>query len=255
MPNWCSNSFTVTGAQPEIDHLTALIMRENHENHPDKGDGLILDFNGLVPVPEALAKLDYHALNLLMIVLARAEPDTLLPEVLKPDRTGPTRLLAEKLAEDFPGWQEMTADDLVGRLNADSELAERYDYQRDVFESARTCQQAFGEMSAYAWRTKHWGVGREAFYCRVSPAPGKLTVSFESAWCPPEGFYRALVEGFPTLDFEAIYLKESNGVAGRYRNEGAVLIDEQVSDNGRNIRQFAIEVFGYEYGDEEDDDE
>ncbi|MFC5919697.1 hypothetical protein ACFPVS_02780 [Neisseria weixii] len=57
------------------------------------------------------------------------------------------------------------------------------------------------------------------------------------------------------LNFEAIYLEKSNSVAGRYRNEGAVLIDEQVSDSGRNIRQFAIEVFGYEYGDEEDDDE
>lgn len=253
MPNWCSNRFTVTGHQADIDRLSNLIVRENHENDSDKGGKLILDFNGLVPVPEALAKLDYHLLHALMVCLARAEPDTFLPEALKPNLTASGSLLAEKLTEDFADWQEMTVAALVDRLNADSALAERYNYRRDVYESARACQQAHGEMSAYAWRIKYWGVGRNAFWCNVSSVPGELTVSFESAWCPPEGFYRALVEGFPMLDFEAIYLEESNGVAGRYRNEGAVLIDEQVSDNGRNIRQFAIEVFGYEY--EEDDDE
>lgn len=255
MPNWCSNRFTVTGPQADIDRLSERIVRENHENNPDKGGKLILDFNGLVPVPDALAKLDYHLLHALMACLARATPDVLLPVALKPILTASGSLLAEKLTEDFVGWQEMTVAALVDRLNADSALAERYDYRSDVFESARSCQQMFGEMSAYAWRIKHWGVGKDAFWCNVSSAPGELTVSFESAWCPPEGFYRALVEGFPTLDFEAIYLEESNGVAGRYRNEGAVLIDEQVSDSGRNIRQFAIEVFGYEYEDEEDDED
>lgn len=192
MPNWCSNTFTVIGAQPEIDRLAALIVRENHENHPDKGDGLILDFNGLLPVPEALVRHDRHVLNALMVGLARAEPDTLLPDALQPECIGSGRQLAEKLAADFADWRQMTAESLADRLNADSVLAERYGYRRDVFESAQACQQAFGEVSVYAWRIKHWGVGGDAFWCNVSSAPGKLTVSFESAWCPPEGFYRAV---------------------------------------------------------------
>ncbi|ATD64944.1 hypothetical protein ACFPVS_02775 [Neisseria weixii] len=197
MPNWCSNSFTVTGTQLEIDRLTALIVRENHENHPDKGDGLILDFNGLVPVPEVLAKLDYHALNLLMTVLAQAGPDTLLPKALKPDRTGPAGLLAEKLAEDFPCWQEMTADDLVGRLNADSDLAERYDYQRDVFESAQACQQAVGEMSAYAWRIKHWGCRPRSLLLPGITGSGKADGFLRIRMVPAGSFLSCACQRFP----------------------------------------------------------
>lgn len=248
MPNWCSNSFTVTGNQKEIDDLTTLVIRENIEKDYEKGGDLFIDFNGLSPMPEEFDHLDYYALNALMIVLAKADNVCLMSSALSPKRKA-IELIADKLNANpiLADWPNMTVQQFLDFLNTHPETAEQYAFNIEVFRQARYCWQSHGSLSAYEWKLAHWGVGRNAMWSMVSFAPNTLTVTFETAWGPPEMFYRSLVEKFPNLDFQAIYLEESNGVAGVYRNQNGVWVDEPVHDVHDNIRRFAIEVFGYEY--------
>lgn len=251
MPNWCSNTFTVTGPQPDIDRLTALVVRENLEKDWDKGGDLIFDFNGLVPMPEAFSRINYDAMkSTLTLNLACTDPDTPLSVFVRPE-TG----IGKMLAADFAGYREMTVRDWLNRMNDDPKLAGLYGYCRQVFEAARICYLEYGADTPYCWCCQNWGVGGNAFWSSISSAAGSLTVSFESAWGPPEQFYRTLVERFPMLEFEAVYLEEGCGVAGRYGSCEGRLIDEPVPDVGNNVRRFAIEVFGYEYEDDEDEDD
>lgn len=252
MPNWCSNYFTVTGTQSDIDRLTSLIVRENTDRDHDKGGDLYIDYNGLTPMPGEFDQLNYHALNALMVTLAKAEDSSLLSAVFQSHLTAHSLLINSFNADPIlKEWDKMTVQQFLSYLGEHPEIAEHYGYDPEMFRLAHLCWHSYGHISAYEWKLAHWGVGRNAYWSMVSFATGSLTASFESDWGPPEAFYLTLVNQFPDIQLEAIYLEESNGVAGSYRYQDKLWIDEPVNDSGDNIRRFAIEVFGYEYEDDE----
>ena len=69
----------------------------------------------------------------------------------------------------------------------------------------------------YDWRLQHWDTKWEAseieFECDDSEI---LTVTFDTAWSPPEGVIRKLREKFPDVSFSCFYDEPGMESAGYY---------------------------------------
>lgn len=81
----------------------------------------------------------------------------------------------------------------------------------------------------YDWRISNWGTKwseGEAFHKALEG--DTLTVSFETAWAPPEGIYRALVElGFDVI---ATYAEQGMGFAGWWQNGEDYTFDLELTE-------------------------
>ena len=69
----------------------------------------------------------------------------------------------------------------------------------------------------YDWRVANWGTKWEETNTHIARFnPSELLVSFETAWAPPIGVYKKLVElGFDVL---ATYAEQGMGYAGHWHN-------------------------------------
>ena len=56
----------------------------------------------------------------------------------------------------------------------------------------------------YYWQIEHWGVKWGAKYSSVTDMKGYLAYLFDTPWCGPAPIFEALVERYPSLDFDII---------------------------------------------------
>lgn len=103
--------------------------------------------------------------------------------------------------------------------------------QTALEEQEKTNLAIHGYRNWYDWAIGEWGtkwdVGREEYHDKVEPElPNTLTLSFQSAWAPPLGFYNKMRDlGFR---IKAHYFEPGVGFCGTY-------------DNG-DIKEYSIEV-------------
>lgn len=72
----------------------------------------------------------------------------------------------------------------------------------------------------------------------------KLSINFESAWCPPEGVYQAMFnQGW---EIEAYYYEPGMGFVGKFFVEDGILVDESYDINDDPIPAELVEMFGIE---------
>lgn len=67
----------------------------------------------------------------------------------------------------------------------------------------------FEGLDWYDWNVREWGTKWDACESYVSRDDDlNASISFETAWSPPEPIFRAMVEQFPTLSFDIAYEEE-----------------------------------------------
>jgi hypothetical protein len=101
----------------------------------------------------------------------------------------------------------------------------------------------------YDWRIENWGTKWNSCSSWYELEKEELTIGFDSAWSPPENWFRALVEKYPNLHFYLNYHETGMGYMGEMEGRDGVIVDD---------RQWDMEKDDYirlGYADESDYDE
>ena len=79
----------------------------------------------------------------------------------------------------------------------------------------------------YEFNTREWGTKWDACQAEVEKTDEGVSVSFETAWSPPEPVFKAMVEQFPELDFNIWFEEESGwGAELQGKNGELTLVEE-----------------------------
>ena len=122
----------------------------------------------------------------------------------------------------------------------------------------------YGVNSGYDWRNMYWGtkwdVEPTIAHERIDDSGSYMEVVFDTAWGPPEGIYRTLVEmGFiiyaeyfePGMCFGGWFTTENNGLVN--------VNSDSIHDKNDEVRQVINDTFGidgfYDQGDEDEEGE
>ncbi|MFV2028642.1 hypothetical protein [Neisseria sp. S1] len=248
MPNWCSNHMTVSGDAARVAELAEKIVRP----HPDKPAEMTFDFNGICPMPEDLLNVS-SICSQDEICWGGLNESRTMPQIAGAISDGFYQKLKAELEKTFD-WQKLTVGhvnrwlndvcpDLQCSLGLNPEAARKTAYNI----------KHHGAPGWYDWRIRHWGTKWNADCCYISRSDGLLEISFETAWSPPDGVYRAICAAYPDLELVGKYIEDGMCFAGYYDNIGPDLYDNPCADE--DYRKFGIEHFGYEYEDENDEDE
>ena len=246
MPNWCSNHLCVSGDAAQVADLASKTVRPD----PKRPRERLFDFNGILPMPEALSQplpscsSDELRWAQLSEGMRMSQIESLIGKDLY-DR------LEKKLSGTFV-WAELQVGEINRRLKAFPELQGEIGLNPEAAALIMQNIERYGSPDWWHWCVSHWGTKWNAQDCCISLSDGLLEVSFETASSPPEGIYRAICAAYPNLHLEAKYIEEGMCFAGRYENEGAQLYDYPCSDE--EYRAFAVEHFGCEFFDDDEDE-
>ena len=73
----------------------------------------------------------------------------------------------------------------------------------------------YGADNWYDWANLHWGTKWEVSDVMLNRRDDtEATYYFDTAWCPPEGIYHALVKRFPDVNISWFYNEEGMQIAG-----------------------------------------
>ena len=191
MPNWTTNDLMVEGPAADIAQFYKTMIN-------DEGD---FDFNGVIPMPEAIRGTHKStAAEIGLTLVGAIEQKTLeRPSTFQPYYS--TLVVARHEAEPF--W-----------ITAMRYLDEN-PTAREEGEAALLAKVLTGYTNWYDWSVDHWGVKWNA--CRTELFAEELPVGatyvqvrFETPWGPPEPVYEALMNCFPTLTFEVEWQDEGD---------------------------------------------
>ena len=106
----------------------------------------------------------------------------------------------------------------------------------------------------YDWAVSNWGTKWDLDENPVLPdsfQEKEISFWFSTAWSPPMGAIEALSEKFPDDHFLLQYLEMGMGFCGEARCQDGSIIEDSLDENQESMMNFAREVFGYEFDDEE----
>lgn len=265
MPNWCSNSLHLKGEPQRIAEAAEqlLVKTENGYN---------FSFNHIVPMPAELNLDESWKVSMQQTWLRIAKRPKMLMTEMERDFRGVRDmnvcipLFVSNLIETvFPDlkqyfsekydWDSLTVGEVFDHFEQFPDIAVRFGYEQPLAQRISENISKYGHPNWYDWRLANWGckwdVDPECTFVTVEDS--NIWISCETAWGPPMAIFEEMVKRYPDLTFDAKYLEEGNGVAGTCEGHEGVLFDYPVPDE--KIREFAIDVFGYEYDDDEDEDE
>lgn len=112
----------------------------------------------------------------------------------------------------------------------------------------------YGYKYWYDWCIANWGCKWNASGTWViDEGENHICLLFDTAWSPPESWFRILCEKFPDMDFTLSYYESGCWFAGSLQADWkGEYYHTEISDE--EIKQFAIDVFGEEFEDDEDDE-
>lgn len=109
----------------------------------------------------------------------------------------------------------------------------------------------------YAWRLMWWGTkwnGGE-FNIHRDPANDFVTITFSTAWSPPEGWFSKLCDRLEEQDVNGsmslTYLEPGVGFAGRFEYIDGQYTEDNYADDSEEYKALYLENYG---PDDEDDD-
>jgi hypothetical protein len=194
MPNWVANKIIVTG--PEAD-LAAFMQKHFRK---DEEDGLVLDFETVVPVPavvEAMEGATDGELGLVALGLDLGGDDPYRPTLAE--------VLSETWARD------------AGIRSRVALLAHLKEHRPEVLAAARkliACHEAAGFTDWREWSLHHWGTKRDAGPADILFSDSEVIgFVFDTASSMPEPIFRALGILHPNLSFEIDAIDPGNGWA------------------------------------------
>lgn len=94
--------------------------------------------------------------------------------------------------------------------------------QNISIEELNTLFDTCGATNWYDWALKYWGIKWDVsvveYYsddpATVAHEEAEMCLSLETAWGPPEEFYKVIVHKYPTLSFTWFYKEEGMQIAG-----------------------------------------
>lgn len=228
MPNNTSCHVVVRGNRTDIENII--------KKHFDEKT---LDFNSIIPMPEALKGTVEGS------VRSRGED---LMRNGERARSYIIRRAAEKdiTVPDGTDVNQLSHGDLLAlALDVEPEI---------IFEGldALRCREEYGARSWYDWSIDNWGTKWGAYYgayeiTHSEAGTSKLDIHFCTAWSPASPVISALSEMYPDMEFEHHFLDEGGEFAGTeiYAN------GRLVSNTDHDWAWFAESHFGCEFSDEE----
>ena len=238
----------VSGDAAQVAALVGKIVRPD----PEKPEEMTFDFNGICPMPEELLNVSSFC-SKDAISWGGLNESLTMAEVSGKIGDGLYQQLKTELEKTFD-WQQLT----VGGVNhwltdVCPAFQSSIGLYPDTAKKTAYNIKHYGVTGWYDWRVSNWGTKWNACYCYIRHSDGLLEISFETAWSPPTGVYRAICAAYPDLELVGKYIEEGMCYAGYYDNIGPDLYDHPCEDD--DYRKFGIEHFGYEYEDDEDEDE
>lgn len=251
MPNHVTNQITVTGPAESLAAFRAALLVPGEADSYGRDDlpQIIVDFNGILPMPASLHLESGSATY-------RAEIWNALADDLPIAGEEAAKLYCiDRIRELTAGhldWETATVGRLKEVFGQHPGLAEQCGLDLHYAEQIKRNIELYGSPTWYEWCNRNWGTKWNAYHQHIGYLDeGELYLEFDTAWSPPEPVYEAIAERFPDLQLEIRYIDEGGGFAGTYEIKDGILHDYPCSDE--EFRMFAEEHFGWDYS--EDDDE
>ena len=212
MPNWCYNELEVwkndtTAADDEFK-----VFKSVHDINDGK-----LDFEVCHPMPESMKITSGTAVGDAMILLKAYKED--YKEIDE-------RIEWPRYKDTIKGKRTLKTK----RKAIIKELESRLD-KKDIEEGQLALMniEKYGFKDWYEWSIANWGTKWNASSIQVVDNDEyRVNIYFETAWSPPDGWYRMLFKKFPNLRFKARITEESDaymgyivGKKGKYSEEFA----------------------------------
>lgn len=245
MPNWCENQLAVHFDESEREAVLAALLST------DKDGEKILDFNRLVEMPKVLEETlscgHSTALNLLKLNPHKKVTKALLKEatlfVSEEDINELAQLAKQKQ------WRVIS---LIKYFRKNRKAAETFNF----YKSSLTKQylenlKIYGATDWYDWAYKNWGCKWNADTNHLEVNEDSLFCSFDTPWNEPDEWFVTLCARFPNCTFHLDYYEPGCVFAGQYASNGNGGHYVEVMNTDKQVREFAIEKFGYAFDDDE----
>jgi hypothetical protein len=96
----------------------------------------------------------------------------------------------------------------------------------------------------YEWRVANWGTKWDTEALDISYGPDSLSISFDTAWGPPEAWAKAASRLYPDLRLVLTYSEPGMDFSGRITYQNGDIVSEETGD---------YKLFGiFEFDEEED---
>ena len=222
MPNHCSQNFSFTGSQKDIQQLYRHIVNV-------EGERPMVDFNRITAMPEAL-NIENTNQGQKALALLQANPNQ---SVINTDLFPHAYQLVQALPKYGFEWQSLTVGQAIVVLENESDLQLHFGLDFGLGRQYQQNLQQYGSFSWYHWRLEHWGTKWNAYHCELEFSEDGTCLSgyLETAWSPAEPIYRKLAQVYPSVSVEIEYMDEFAEFAGVYRSDGqGGLMDEEYTD-------------------------
>lgn len=195
MPNWCSNRFQCWG-----DDITSFTEKFKKD---DKGD-IEFSFNAHHPMPESL-----H-------IKSSSKVDTGIAIINY--RNGNDSELNKIMDYEWVKREKINSfDELIASLLKEESEEEYTKEARIALDNIKK----YGYKDWYDWSVANWSTKWDACESDIEEFSNEfLAINFETAWAPPEGWFRKICTDYPNLQFELKYDEPGMGFFGRMRSTG-----------------------------------
>lgn len=221
MPNWCYQKLRVQGKPEDLARFKEACLPEG-----------IFELDRVIPMPRELDIQEGSAGNTGYQALYGNWSEVLASMARNTDIPTEARLSRES----FAAWLETVDPEAVSLGRQYKANIERH-----------------GHRSWYTWRIEHWGTKWEIGSDQQSiceDSETSLFLQFETAWSPIHPVVQKIACRHPDLSFDLWYLDEGGSFSGRSSLQGC-----EYSDEDLEWRQLAEEQFGWDFADEDDDEE
>lgn len=204
MPNNVTNQLTINGSDSQVKEVLDFLKGKDSE-----GKEMLIDFNKIEPMPEALnLPSDADSMNAMKYLLA-VQSGFRAKIALKMDST------LENLVASV---EEIKA---TNPKRYETMIANGKQYLRNIAD--------YGCTTWYEWRIEHWETKWNAYEASMV---NDNTIEFLTAWCGVPGLMKKLATKFPDVEFEYIFADEDLGFnVGSYRIKGNNVEDDSPDDD------------------------
>lgn len=193
MPNQVTNRLTIKGSDAQVKEVLDFLKSTN-----SKGEIILIDFNKIEPMPEALDISSDSDGEIGMKYILASQPNYM------------TKIALAKYPELRNLVVEVDGIRMSDPKRYEDIIKKGKQYLRNIAD--------YGCKTWYEWRIEHWGTKWNAYETSMVDA---TTLEFLTAWSGVPELIKKLATKFPDVEFEYIYADEDLGYnVGSYRIQG-----------------------------------
>jgi len=231
MPNHCENDLFIVGREAQVRAAVESVAGDEMETGSGTvGVTSVFDFRKVIPMPESYQGLEAGSAEAVMKIFFgdKDQPEFRMAEIAP---VAPSELRGE-----YDGDRRRAAAwycRIHGLSPADAEL-KACRYRQNV--------ERHGHATWYGWSIANWGTKWNGYDgsgpCFQPLANGRLKASltFQTAWSPPEPVVRQFSVMHPSLTVTLRYYESGMGFKGLSKYKGGELVASSHSDSYRGGR-------------------